>query len=108
MQQRTRVSQVVHDRRFRRRDPTSKDKSGRGDLNPRPPAPKAGALPGCATPRSTRTILAAPIGYRIDGRRRPLGEKTRTERSVFGWIDRVEITAGKRAQLLEWIPGESG
>src|SRR5262245_39360420 len=26
--------------------------SGRGDLNPRPPAPKAGALPGCATPRS--------------------------------------------------------
>ncbi len=25
--------------------------SGRGDLNPRPPAPKAGALPGCATPR---------------------------------------------------------
>jgi diguanylate cyclase len=25
--------------------------SGRGDLNPRPPAPKAGALPDCATPR---------------------------------------------------------
>src|SRR5215469_14055672 len=25
--------------------------SGRGDLNSRPPAPKAGALPGCATPR---------------------------------------------------------
>jgi hypothetical protein len=25
--------------------------SGRGDLNARPPAPKAGALPGCATPR---------------------------------------------------------
>ena len=25
--------------------------SGRRDLNPRPPAPKAGALPGCATPR---------------------------------------------------------
>src|SRR3954451_11498354 len=28
--------------------------SGRGDSNPRPPAPKAGALPGCATPRSDR------------------------------------------------------
>jgi hypothetical protein len=28
-----------------------KDWSGRGDLNSRPPAPKAGALPGCATPR---------------------------------------------------------
>ena len=25
--------------------------SGRRDLNPRPPAPKAGALPDCATPR---------------------------------------------------------
>ena len=25
--------------------------SGRGDLNPRPPAPKAGALPSCATSR---------------------------------------------------------
>ncbi len=32
--------------------------SGRGDLNARPPAPKAGALPGCATPRlSTYLIL---------------------------------------------------
>ena len=27
--------------------------SGRGDSNARPPAPKAGALPGCATPRHT-------------------------------------------------------
>ncbi len=27
--------------------------SGREDLNFRPPAPKAGALPGCATPRQT-------------------------------------------------------
>jgi hypothetical protein len=26
--------------------------SGRADLNGRPPAPKAGALPGCATPRA--------------------------------------------------------
>jgi hypothetical protein len=26
--------------------------SGRRDSNPRPPAPKAGALPDCATPRS--------------------------------------------------------
>ncbi len=25
--------------------------SGRRDLNPRPPAPEAGALPSCATPR---------------------------------------------------------
>ena len=38
--------------------------SGRADLNRRPPAPKAGALPGCATPRSspdyTCPALAAP------------------------------------------------
>src|SRR3954466_5802861 len=31
--------------------------SGRADLNRGPPAPKAGALPGCATPRS-KWILA--------------------------------------------------
>ena len=30
--------------------------SGRGDLNPRPPAPKAGALPSCATSRRVPTI----------------------------------------------------
>ena len=39
--------------------------SGRADLNGRPPAPKAGALPGCATPRR---------GYPISGPRR----RTRT------------------------------
>ena len=31
--------------------------SGRGDLNARPPAPKAGALPGCATPRHRDAYL---------------------------------------------------
>jgi hypothetical protein len=30
------------------------DWSGREDLNLRPPAPQAGALPGCATPRILR------------------------------------------------------
>jgi hypothetical protein len=36
--------------------------SGRADLNGRPPAPKAGALPGCATPRtiSINTRKSAP------------------------------------------------
>src|SRR2546425_12838881 len=33
-------------------------KSGREDSNLRPPAPKAGALPGCATPRRRRIIPA--------------------------------------------------
>src|SRR2546426_6620782 len=31
--------------------PEAEKWSGRLDLNQRPPAPKAGALPGCATPR---------------------------------------------------------
>ena len=31
--------------------------SGRADLNGRPPAPKAGALPGCATPRHSMAGL---------------------------------------------------
>jgi hypothetical protein len=31
--------------------------SGRGDLNARPPAPKAGALPGCATPRHFTPLI---------------------------------------------------
>ena len=39
-------------------------RSGRGDSNPRPPAPKAGALPDCATPRMTqgcRAGAASPL-----------------------------------------------
>ena len=31
--------------------------SGRGDSNARPPAPKAGALPGCATPRHSTSLI---------------------------------------------------
>ena len=35
----------------------SENWSGREDLNLRPPAPKAGALPGCATPRHDWKVL---------------------------------------------------
>ena len=35
-------------------------RSGREDLNLRHPAPKAGALPGCATPRTRREYTGAP------------------------------------------------
>ena len=31
--------------------------SGQQDLNLRPPAPKAGALPGCAMPRGAQIVL---------------------------------------------------
>src|SRR6202000_1181101 len=37
-------------------------KSGRPDLNRGPPAPKAGALPGCATPRGRRSVINGRIG----------------------------------------------
>ena len=36
--------------------------SGREDLNLRPPAPKAGALPGCATPRQSEAGLFIVTG----------------------------------------------
>src|SRR5258708_23313194 len=57
------------------------DWSGREDLNLRPPAPKAGALPGCATPRQKRMkqifILAECYCFRTSRpepkRHRPLG-----------------------------------
>ena len=35
--------------------------SGRADLNGRPPAPKAGALPGCATPRRCSVLLETAV-----------------------------------------------
>ena len=49
--------------------------SGRADLNGRPPAPKAGALPGCATPRRlilhylSPRLAAHPIGVSGPSRR---------------------------------------
>jgi hypothetical protein len=33
-------------------------KSGRRDLNPRPPEPHSGALPGCATSRTTSNYMS--------------------------------------------------
>src|ERR1035441_10096335 len=41
--------------------------SGRGDLNARPPAPKAGALPGCATPRLHSFYTTADSGRSVPG-----------------------------------------
>src|ERR1700682_1750413 len=35
--------------------------SGRADLNRGPPAPKAGALPGCATPRHNCSTDSKPL-----------------------------------------------
>src|SRR5580693_7967615 len=77
---------VLHDRlAFPRR---YDEWSGRGDLNSRPPAPKAGALPGCATPRhemlTDYTVLAiadaAPPGRKFDDDR--IGNERRMAISV--------------------------
>lgn len=40
-------------------------KSGRPDLNRRPPAPKAGALPDCATPRGRRRRQSTTVDRRV-------------------------------------------
>src|SRR5207302_157485 len=72
-------------------------KSGREDSNLRPPAPKAGALPGCATPRlkSTREIHRSALLRKIaflrqlqDQRAQPL-ERTpaMAEAVLFGGLE---------------------
>src|SRR5215468_3665267 len=38
--------------------------SGRLDLNQRPLAPHASALPGCATPRTARIVRRVPEGFK--------------------------------------------
>ena len=45
------------------------DWSGREDSNLRPPAPKAGALPGCATPRKTPDDTGARAWRQFGGGR---------------------------------------
>src|SRR5215471_11178742 len=40
--------------------------SGREDLNLRPPAPKAGALPGCATPRRHHRVESLESTISLD------------------------------------------
>src|SRR5439155_17797472 len=67
--------------------------SGRGDLNARPPAPKAGALPGCATPRlSTSLILKhfLPSCNSLCSRLLSTMEKRSTTRFWGGELDQAE------------------
>ncbi len=64
--------------------------SGRLDLNQRPPAPHAGALPGCATPRPWRGHFRLNLGYRQMGRKR-------TARGG----DVAVVVSGKRKGVLQ-------
>ena len=55
--------------------------SGRGDLNSRPPAPKAGASPNCATPRTARSVAVALLMLALRwGRDRPVVARARRAR----------------------------
>src|SRR3954470_22808407 len=66
------------------------ERSGWRDLNPRPPAPKAGALPSCATPRGGPSLG----GTRSRLRRPPSGGGTAATR---GRRPRAWVGPGKRA-----------
>src|SRR4051812_43630003 len=58
-------------------------RSGWRDLNPRPPAPKAGALPSCATPRGRPSLGGSTL--RADGH--------------WGWVLRIEGRAAVRPRI---------
>ena len=55
-------------------------RSGRRDLNPRPPAPKAGALPNCATSRRLGPLTCGDSSLRQDG-----GRAQRSFTTCFGY-----------------------
>src|SRR6476660_2042712 len=91
--------------------------SGRPDLNRRPPAPKAGALPGCATPRhevrSNYTRLAnrdaasrAHLRICRFSRKLRTGLGTEKQAGKSGIRDDgLEVMLGGSSELL---PGRSG
>ena len=103
--------------------------SGRRDLNSRPPAPKAGALPGCATPRcgdfSTKAQLHRHLRRRnvlvagsfagreghfhqrasSDSRNAAISWPLRTSRTSptsTGWFQVLPSITGNRASSVNW------
>jgi hypothetical protein len=54
--------------------------SGRRDSNPRPSAPKADALPGCATPRHSSIVTR--IGFPLGSEQHPCCKVERTGREL--------------------------
>ena len=66
--------------------------SGRADLNGRPPAPKAGALPGCATPRqaqATSFYTCTGLNQGFDPREKSDGSASLSFRSALPrWLTR--------------------
>src|SRR5256885_16510914 len=85
-------------------------KSGREDSNLRPPAPKAGALPGCATPRAKRGRDVPQSSPDVQGRGSALaGIATASERLEIGAQRLERAPAVAEAVLLErrQLPGRA-
>src|SRR5437763_12277550 len=71
------------------------DWSGREDLNLRPPAPHAGALPGCATPRLSRELyIRATI--------RPQGPAAAEFPRAPDEAPRVQSASATKARSRQW------
>ena len=70
--------------------------SGRPDLNRRPPAPKAGALPGCATPRHATSYSSATCGIVVTSHRALVLPRCRPRSKSHLWHEGL----GRLAALL--------
>src|ERR1700738_15632 len=70
--------------------------SGRQDSNLRPPAPKAGALPGCATPRKARVQY-----QRCRERARRSGWRRGRAPGGSGQVPRTQEPLEERREVLE-------
>ena len=99
----------VADRRLGRRpDRRPRLRSGRPDSNRRPPAPKAGALPGCATSRWPRTMAEPNVASRLD--RTGDDVSHRSCRLQGGWLassPRLAAVLAVRCARLSSLPAAS-
>src|SRR5690606_33659972 len=73
--------------------------SGRRDSNPRPPAPQAGALPGCATPRRHGFFLILRVARIVAGLPPPHSHSSTTQD--------LQNLFQLHAQLLDDMPGHA-
>src|SRR6202011_91869 len=99
------VSRLVAARPATARPRNRKKWSGREDLNLRPPAPKAGALPGCATPRRRAQQLYGLRCSLTEASRRehraPLARAVRVEHE----FERVSVRAEAQRIAIEYLTG---
>jgi methylenetetrahydrofolate dehydrogenase (NADP+)/methenyltetrahydrofolate cyclohydrolase len=65
--------------------------SGQRDSNPRPPAPKAGALPGCAIPRRGHPLFQKYVGHHTLG----IGIESNSQKNCYTPPMLAHILSGK-------------